>query len=67
MTKDAFYYTDCNGERWVDGGGLYSQVPQPCTHCLENTHRLDIVFEAYICTVCEPIVREAYFTAIYHG
>lgn len=63
---DEFYYTDCSDEKWVDGGGLYSEAPSLCVQCLENTHRVDVAFEAFLCTGCEPIFREAYAAAIHH-
>lgn len=49
MAHNEFYYTDCSGEKWTDGSGLYSEVPQPCFICAEQTHRIDVTFEAYFC------------------
>ena len=49
MAKNEEFYTDCSGDRWCDGGGLYQDIPEPCFICGYLTHRLDLSFETFFC------------------
>jgi hypothetical protein len=49
MVKNAFYYTDCSGDKWTDPSGMYSEVPQSCFICAQLTHRIDVSLEAFFC------------------
>ena len=60
MAMNANFYTDCRGERWCDGGGLYQDMAMPCFICGGDTHRLDVNFEAFFCDSQECNERVAY-------
>ena len=57
------FYVDCQGDKWVDPEGVYSEQAYKCYSCQKGTHRIDVVFKAPIHAACVDKVWEEFYAA----